>query len=160
VPVLDVLVLAWGFVLRVIAGAYALGMIYPMVRPTVWLVVCTYALALLLGFGKRRAELVVLKRAGEKVGNTRSALAGYSPRALDLLIGVSALLSGASYVAYCIMRENHMFLVTIVPVVVGLMSYLRMAGRSPEVETPENLILHNAILFGCVGVWLVLVALV
>jgi 4-hydroxybenzoate polyprenyltransferase len=159
VPVLDVLVLAWGFVLRVISGAFALSLVFPDVKPTVWLVVCTYALALLLGFGKRRAELLVLKAAGERIGSTRGALRGYSPRRLDVLVGVSALLSGASYVTYCIMRESPVFLVTIVPVVVGLMSYLRMAGRSAEVETPEDLILHNAILFSCVGIWLVLVAL-
>lgn len=158
IPVLDVLILAWGFVLRVMAGAFALGVVYPDVRPTIWLIVCTYALALLLGFGKRRAEFMVLKRAGEEVGVTRSALKGYSPRILDTLVGVSALLSGASYVSYCITRESHLFLVTIIPVVMGLMSYVRMAARSAEVEAPEDLIMHNAILFGCVGVWLVLVA--
>ena len=80
VPVLDVMVLGWGFVLRVIAGAYALGVVYADVHPTIWLIVCTYALALLLGFGKRRAEFLVLKRAGEEVGVTRAALKGYSPK--------------------------------------------------------------------------------
>ena len=55
VCVVDVLVLGWGFVLRVQAGAFALGTLYAEVRPTLWLVFCTYALALLLGFGKRRA---------------------------------------------------------------------------------------------------------
>lgn len=159
IAVLDVMILAGGFVLRVLAGAYALAVIHPEVHPTPWLIVCTYSLALLLGFGKRRAEWLVVSEAGSRIGATRMALAGYSLRLLDFLLGATAFLSGFSYLLYCLTRDRVQFLLTALPVVVGLMSYMRMAARSSEVELPERLLLHNVILFGCVVAWLLMVAL-
>ena len=61
-PLLDVLVLATGFVARVAAGAYALQRFDLTAHPTGWLLSCTYFLALLLGFGKRKGEWLLLNR--------------------------------------------------------------------------------------------------
>ncbi len=79
VALVDVMIVALGFVLRAVAGAEVID-----VEISPWLVVCTLLLALFLGFGKRRWELVAL---GEDATSHRAALAGYSTHLLDQLIG-------------------------------------------------------------------------
>jgi decaprenyl-phosphate phosphoribosyltransferase len=90
VPVVDVLVVAAGFVLRVAAGSYALQTLYPDVYPTPWLLGCTYALALLLGFGKRKGEESLLQHEHQAFGPTRRTLRAYRPRLLNVLAVCSA----------------------------------------------------------------------
>ncbi|MDP7106190.1 MAG: UbiA prenyltransferase family protein, partial [Roseibacillus sp.] len=105
-PLLDVLVLATGFVARVAAGAYALQHFDPTAHPTGWLLSCTYFLALLLGFGKRKGEWLLLEKTHREMGITRRALRGYTADLLDVLTGCSALLAGAIYLAYCLNRPD------------------------------------------------------
>ena len=159
-PVLDVLFLALGFVARVAAGAFALQTYDPTAYPTAWLLVCTYFLAMLLGFGKRKGEWLLLEQTHRKLGETRKALGGYTAELLDVLTGFSALLAGGSYLAYCLDRPDAFpFVFTALPAAAGLMSYLRLAWRSTVVETPERLFLHSPSLVASVAVWLGLVAL-
>jgi decaprenyl-phosphate phosphoribosyltransferase len=87
-PVVEVFIVASGFVLRLVQGYLATG------DPTpVWLVVCVLCLCLLLGFGKRRAELA----AGAA---HRPALAGYSVQLLEHLIQLNAVLVITTYLLY------------------------------------------------------------
>lgn len=152
-PLLDVLVLGVGFVARVAAGAFALGL-----APTNWLLGCTYAMALLLGFGKRLGEWRLLERRGAEMGETRRALRGYTDTLLRALVGGSCLAAGSLYVAYCLTHPaRELLILTAFPVVVGLMSYLRMAWRSDIVETPEKLLFRSPVLLGSVGVWLLMI---
>lgn len=149
VPFVDVIVIGLGFVARVAAGAYALDLV-----PTVWLLACTYTLALLLGFGKRKGEWRCMERHHQAVGQTRRALQGYTEKMLDRAIGVSALLAGGAYAAYCLQRPDRVpFILTTVPVFMGLVAYLRFAWRSESVETPERLFLHSPLLLVAVAVW-------
>ncbi|MDQ8188868.1 UbiA family prenyltransferase [Roseibacillus persicicus] len=149
IPVLDVMTLSIGFVVRVISGAYAVGL-----PPTWWLVGCTYSLALLLGFGKRRGELVLFRKRGENVGGTRKALKGYSFLLLDSLLAASALACVGTYVAFVVVRGNFFLGLSIVPVLSGVSDYIRMAWRSEVVETPETLFLRSPVLLSSVGGWL------
>ena len=149
-PLLDVLVLGFGFVIRVSAGAFAIG-----VSPTLWLLGCTYGLALLLGFGKRLGEWRMLEKRGALLGDTRLALRGYTEDLLRVLVGASCLVAGGSYFLYCLFHlERGIFLLTVAPVAVGLLTYLRLAWRSEVVERPEHLLFRNPTLLGCVVVWL------
>lgn len=159
VPVVDVLTLALGFAARVAAGAYALQTYDETAYPTGWLIGCTYFLALLLGFGKRKGESLLLERAHASMGETRRALQGYSATTLNVLTGCSAALAAGTYVAYCMTRPDRFpFVLTAAPAIVGLSSYLRLAWRSTLVETPERLFLHSPVLVGAVAVWLGMVA--
>lgn len=153
-PLLDILALSSGFVLRVVAGAYAIG-----VAPTLWLAGCTYALALLLGFGKRKGELTLLKKGVVDVGTTRRALRGYTMMILDSALGLSAALCVLSYAGYVVDKNNIWVALSVVPVVLGVFDYMRMAWRSDEVESPERLLLHSPVLQASVAVWLLLVIL-
>ena len=155
VPFVDVVVLGLGFVARVAGGAYALDL-----EPTGWLLACTYTLALLLGFGKRKGEWLCMESHHQQVGETRKALRGYTEELLNGLIGLCAVLGGGAYLMYCLQRPDRMpFLLTGVPVVMGLMSYLRLAWRSETVERPERLLLHSPWLMLSVACWLGMVAL-
>lgn len=92
IVILDVLALASGFVLRVIAGAEAI-----QVEFSPWLVLCTFLLALFLGFGKRRHELVLLENNAQ---THRPILGEYSPHFLDMMMAVVTAATMMSYVLY------------------------------------------------------------
>ena len=80
--IVDVLALSFGFVLRAIAGAAVLE-----IEPSSWLVICTMMLALLVGFGKRRAEVILL---GDEASRHRSTLERYTVDFLDTMTLLSA----------------------------------------------------------------------
>ena len=90
----DVISIAVGFVIRVLAGASLIE-----VEPSQWLIVCTFSLALLLGFGKRRAELFHAR--GIKLVNTI-----YTAEKLDHMISVSAAITLLSYMLYVVSPES------------------------------------------------------
>jgi 4-hydroxybenzoate polyprenyltransferase len=89
--VLDAMLIAAGFVLRVVGGAVAVG-----VTPTHWLIVCAFLLALFLAFSKRRQELVMLSSAAAQ---HRSVLAQYTVPFLDR---ANNILLGATLVCYAL----------------------------------------------------------
>ena len=157
-PLVDVLVIGLGFVARVAAGAFALQSFDFTARPTGWLVGCTYFLALLLGFGKRKGEWLLVEVSGMEPGVTRRALRGYTTDLLNVLIGGSAMCAGFIYVAYCLSRPDRFpFVFTAVPALTGLASYLRLAWGSASVETPEYLLLRSRGLSISLVGWLSLV---
>lgn len=91
IALVDVLVIAQGFVLRVVGGALAIG-----VEFSTALVVCTFFLACLLGFGKRRHELESQGISG------RAALRGYTPRLLRKAELISSAATLLAYLAYTV----------------------------------------------------------
>lgn len=132
--ILDVILIASGFVLRAVSGAVLIG-----VEVSEWLVLCTSMVALLLGFGKRRHELVLLD---ETAGNHRASLSDYSVEFLNSIMNICA---GAAVVMYALYTHaddtlarvgSHGMLLTIPFVVYGVFRYLflihkRQAGGDP-----------------------------
>lgn len=156
VVLLDVIVLALGYVVRAVAGAIIIH-----VPASFWLALCTMLLALFIGLCKRRAELSSLNAAIP----LREVLADYSLPLLDQMIGVvtsSALLAYALYtyftptnpVAALAWRfENHLLTFTIPFVVYGIYRYLYLVYQRNEGESPEALFLHDAPLRYNTAVW-------
>ena len=132
VPILDVLILAAGFVLRVHAGTT----IIVVERFSPWLYVLMTLLALYLGFGKRRAELALL--TGDST-NHRKVLDGYTIPLLDQFI---TIVSGTTILAYSLytffrLPDNHTLMLTIPFVIYAIFRYLyliqvRQIGGEPE----------------------------
>jgi len=91
-PILDVMCIASGFVLRAVAGSIVIATV-----PSPWIVLCTMTLAVFVGFGKRRHELLSLSVDATK---HRDCLAGYSQQFLDLMMAVSAASAVVSYSLY------------------------------------------------------------
>jgi 4-hydroxybenzoate polyprenyltransferase len=102
VAILDVFIIAAGFMLRILAGTLGVG-----IDPSHWLLLTGLMLTLFLGFAKRQAELLMLANAGETDrGATRRVLDDYSPAILDLFLGVTAACTVLSYGLYTVSPET------------------------------------------------------
>jgi 4-hydroxybenzoate polyprenyltransferase len=157
--ILDVMSISLGFVLRVEAGAQAMG-----VEVSRWLFLCTIFLALFLAFSKRRHEITLL--AGEASGQ-RPVLDHYSPAFLDQMINVVTASSVVSYALYAVAPEtvqkyHTQDLVFTIPLVLyGIFRYLYLMYQRPGERNPTEAILHdppfliNMMLWGLAVVWIV-----
>ncbi len=90
--ILDCVVISVGFCLRAVAGAIVVGV---FISP--WLIICTFALCLFLGFGKRRSEIAQLGEDGESF---RITLAGYTPELLAHMLDVTSGLAIVCFLLY------------------------------------------------------------
>jgi len=140
VPILDVLILAAGFVLRVHAGVTLIA----VERFSPWLYVVMTLLSLFLGFGKRRAELALL---AHNAGAHREALKGYTISLLDQYI---LIVSGTTIVAYSLytfsapnVPANHSMMLTIPFVVYTIFRYLYLIQVEQAGGEPEDILLSD-----------------
>lgn len=140
VPLIDVLMIASGFVLRVAAGVSLIE----VERFSPWLYVVTTLLALYLGFGKRRAELSLME--GEALSHRR-VLEGYSIALLDQLITIVSATTIITYSLYTFsapnLPANHSMMLTIPFVLYGIFRYLYLIQIKNEGGAPEELLLTD-----------------
>ena len=142
VPLLDVILIALGFVLRALSGAVVLD-----VAISPWLVLCAFFLALFLALCKRRHEKASAPATAPSA--TRAALDGYSRHLLDHLIAVSASTVLVSYSIYTLWPDTVAkfgtpFLGLTIPFVVfGLFRYLDLVFRHEKGERPERILLTD-----------------
>jgi len=138
--ILDVLIISFGFVLRVGAGVSLIN----VERFSPWMYVVTTLLALYLGFGKRRAELSLLN---VKASQHRKVLDGYSIQFLDQLI---TIVSSTTIIAYSLytfsapnLPENHSMMLTIPFVLYGIFRYLYLIQIKQAGGEPEEILLSD-----------------
>jgi 4-hydroxybenzoate polyprenyltransferase len=156
VAILDVLILAVGFVIRAYAGGVAID-----VPVTPWLVLCTLTLALFLGFAKRESERVALGAAAAETRPLEWRL--YDEKSLEHMMTVSASLAVVTYMLYTVSPETigrvgHPWMfVTVLPVVYGVFRFYRMAitGRATD---PVELVRRDPAFVVALAVWLAMVA--
>ncbi len=150
VVLVDVIVLAIGFVLRAVGGAAAIS-----VEISPWLVVCTFMAALFLALGKRRAEIAALAQAAEH----RPASRAYSLELLDQLMTVVVAVSILSYCLYTLSPEVRERLglehleVTVPFVVYGLFRYLWLVRVSDLALNPSRALVADRAILGTVVLW-------
>lgn len=149
IVILDVFVIAAGFILRATSGAVAVG-----VPVSSWLLLCTFFLSLFLGFGKRRSELKLLEGSAAM---HRPSLKGYTIPALDQLIGVTA---GATLMAYSMytfvsndVPQNDAMMLTIPFVAFALYRYLYLVHGQDLGGSPESLLFRDRPLFLAIVAW-------
>ena len=137
--ILDVMVIAAGFVLRAMAGAYAVD-----VPISPWLYVVTALGALFLAITKRRAEVVLLE--GDAAGH-RSTLAMYTPALVDQM---TAMVTASTVIAYALytftapgLPANHTMMLTIPFVAYGIFRYLYLSLSHNEGGSPEEVLLRD-----------------
>jgi 4-hydroxybenzoate polyprenyltransferase len=140
IVLLDVMTIAAGFVLRVGAGV-------PLVdaeRFSPWLYICTTLLALFLGLGKRRGELLLLK---EDAHNHRSTLRSYNLPFLDQLISVVTSSTVLAYALYTFsapnLPENHTMMLTTPFVIYGIFRYLFLIHVRHWTIPPDEVLLKD-----------------
>lgn len=136
-PYVDVVVIAAGFVLRAVAGAAAMD-----VRISPWLLGCAFALSLFIALAKRRHELSF-------AAESRAALSGYHPVALDVLMFASAAATLVVYTWYTLSPDTvarfgtRWLVATAVFVALGLSRYIGLVYSKADVGRPEKILLSD-----------------
>ena len=151
VVILDIFIVAAGFVIRVVAGGLAIR-----VEISSWLLVCTMLLALFLAMGKRRHELVLLD---EEATSHRPILKEYNTYLLDQMISVVTASTLVAYCLYTISEETvakfgtRNLLFTVPFVLYGIFRYLYLIHQKAEGGTPESLIIKDRPLLVDIFLW-------
>lgn len=155
VVILDVFIIAAGFMLRILAGTLGLG-----IAPSHWLLLCGLMLTLFLGFVKRRAELNALMAES---GSHRPVLDDYTPAMLDQFITLAASATVMAYSLYTVSEETialhgTAWLIATVPCVIyGLLRYLQRLHGAGGGGDPARELLTDPHLLGVFALWLTLV---
>ena len=151
IELIDAFCIAAGFVLRVIAGAYAIG-----VEPTGWIIVTTFFLSLFLGFGKRRNEILLLE---DESGSHRKALDKYNIPLLDQIIVSTGTIAIISYALFTLDRGviskfgSDKLIYSIPFVAYGIFRYMYLLPKSSEGD-PTELITKDLPIIIDVVLWL------
>lgn len=159
IVLVDVFCVALGFVLRAVAGAFAID-----VAISPWLLVCSLTLALFLALAKRRHETVLLNVSARE---HRASLNSYSPYFLDQLIGVTTASTVVAYALYTLSPEtvakfgSHYLVLTVPFVMYGVFRYLYLVHERNEGGNPSRMlladpgILINTALWLAVSAWII-----
>ena len=156
VVILDIFLVASGFVIRVAAGGFAADVV-----PSSWLLVCTSLLALLIAVGKRRNELLTLEECGEA---HRSVLRDYTPALLDQMIAVVTAATVVSYALYVMSEDtarrfgSGRLLWTAPFVLYGIFRYLFLVYRKGQGGTPEEMIVKDWPFLAAIALWIAVAA--
>ena len=164
IPVVDILTIASGFILRVYAGAFVIN-----AHLSVWFLLCVISVALFLAAGKRRAELNISKKTGE---TTRLSLVKYKRELLNsyvTMFGNAAWMSWALFTffespkaslpVWLVLAEiskattiNKLLMITIPVVIFGIMRYQSLIFQEKS-EAPEKILLTDGALIFSVFLW-------
>jgi len=177
IAVIDILALAGGYILRVFAGEVVTGY-----HISVWIILTTISLSLFLAIGKRRRELTLVSQDDSKnISEIRKSLSHYSERLLDVYASIFATSTFISYTLFTFLENsreltvtNNLLLpqflpeylqrkwlmLTIIPVVYGLMRYLQDIYEKHEGESPEKVLFTDKPLLATVIIWVILVILI
>ncbi|MEI7905029.1 MAG: decaprenyl-phosphate phosphoribosyltransferase [Candidatus Firestonebacteria bacterium] len=140
IAILDIIIIAFGFVLRVVAGAKIIDV--PMSN---WLLVCTMFLSLFLATGKRRYEFM----SQGKPDSLRSSLKNYSVKLLDQMITVATSCTVIAYALYTLAPETikkfdtHRLIYTLPFVLYGIFRYLYLMYKKGKGGSPEDILLSD-----------------
>jgi len=177
IEILDILALAAGYILRVYAGESASGF-----HISVWLVLTTVALSLFIAVGKRRSELTLISHTTHiNKDAIRQTLSHYTEGLLDVYASIFATTTFIFYSLFTFLEnpqglkigisfflpdflpssfQRKWLMITILPVVYGLMRYLQDIYEKHEGESPEKVLLSDTPLLTTVILWVLLVIIV
>lgn len=150
IPIIDVLVIAAGFVLRVGAGV----VLITVQRFSPWMYVCVTLISLFMGLGKRRAEMVLL---ADDANSHRRVLDGYTLSFIDHLLSIVSSTTILAYALYTFtaenLQDNYLMMLTIPFVIYGIFRYLFLIHVKAEGGAPEELLLSDKPLMATVALW-------
>jgi len=174
---IDILAIAAGYILRVYAGEFASGF-----HISVWLLLTTISISLFLAVGKRRSELTLLSHGKDAdIASVRSSLSHYSEKLLDVYASIFATSTFITYSLFTFLEnpggfklsfgtipsdflpaffQRKWLMITIIPVVYGLMRYLQDIYEKDEGESPEKVLFSDKPLLVTVVIWAALLILI
>ena len=178
ITVIDILAIASGYILRVLGGESASGF-----HISVWLLLTTISISLFLAIGKRRSELtLVSSNKDTSIASTRKTLSHYSERLLDVYASIFATSTFISYALFTFLEnprginfsfgqlllpdilpgffQRKWLMLTIIPVVYGLMRYLQDIYEKHEGESPEKVLFSDKPLLITISIWSLMVIII
>ncbi|MGG1314830.1 decaprenyl-phosphate phosphoribosyltransferase, partial [Cohnella laeviribosi] len=136
VVIIDVMVIAAGFVFRAIAGGLVINVPF-----TPWFLICTMLLSLFLAISKRRHELLLLESSK---GTHRKVLESYSPALLDQLNSIVTTATIISYSLFTFTSGNTIHLMWTIPIVIyGIFRYLYLIHMEDKGGSPEKILIED-----------------
>jgi len=151
--IVDVIVIAIGFVLRILVGGYATG-----IQVTEWIIIMTFLLALFLAFAKRRDDVVIYQNTGVKL---RKNTGNYNLDFVNQVLAMIATITIVAYIMYTISPEVttrmncHYVYVTSVFVLTGILRYLQITIVNRQSGDPTKVLLRDRFIQICILGWLI-----
>lgn len=151
VAIVDICIIAIGFVLRVLAGGYVTGIIV-----TNWAILLTFVLALVLAIGKRRGELINAQISGK----TRKALDGYNVQFADIALSISCTLAIICYLMFTLSPEvqarfHPRVFYTVIFVVFAFLRYLQQTLVYNKTESPTKIVYKDRYIQITIVLWVI-----
>ena len=153
IPVLDIIIVSSGFLLRIFAGGILAG-----VPVSHWLVIMTFLLALFLALAKRRDDVLIFNESGEKM---RKSVDGYNLEFINAAMMVMAAVIVVSYIMYTLSEEvmqrigSREIYFTTVFVITGLLRYLQISFVENNSGLPTRILLRDRFIQLTILGWLV-----
>ena len=153
IALLDVFVIATGFVLRIVAGGLATGIVLSH-----WIVLTTFLLALFLAVAKRRDDVAIYEASGIKV---RKSVSNYNLDFLNQAIGVLGSITIMCYILYTVSGDvvarvgSHYLYVTSVFVLAGILRYMQLTLVNQKSGSPTKVLLHDHFIHACIAGWII-----
>ena len=151
VAIIDVTIIATGFVLRVLAGGYITGIFISQ-----WAILLTFILALVLAIGKRRGELINAQVSGK----TRKALDGYNVQFADIALSISCTLAIVCYLMFTLSPEvqqrfHSRVFYTVIFVVFAFLRYLQQTLVYNRTESPTKIVYRDRYIQITLLLWII-----
>jgi len=154
IPILDVSIIASGFVIRLLVGSAASG-----VPLSMWIVLMVFLLSLFLGFAERREDVSIFLRDGSKM---RTVVDGYNLEFLNAAMVIMASVVTVSYILYTVSSEvvartngDYLYLTTIF-VLLGILRYLQLSFVHNDHSSPVDILLRDRFLQMTIAAWVVM----
>lgn len=151
IAIVDITIIALGFVMRVISGGYATGIIISQ-----WAILLTFVLALVLAIGKRRGELI----NAQLTGKTRKALDGYNIQFADIALSISCTLAVICYLMFTLSPEiqekfHDRVFYTVIFVLFAFLRYLQQTLVYNKTESPTEIVYKDRYIQITLVLWIV-----
>ncbi|WP_415407838.1 decaprenyl-phosphate phosphoribosyltransferase [Sulfurovum sp. CS9] len=141
IAILDVTIIAIGFILRIFIGS-----VITDIHLSMWIVIMTFLLALFMALAKRRDDVLIYLDTGKKM---RKVINGYNLRFLDTAMAIMAAVIIVAYIQYTTSTEviervhNEYLYLTTLFVILGIMRYLKIAFVLKSSGSPSNIVLKD-----------------
>ena len=151
IAVLDILIVSSGYVLRLLVGSYATGVVLSQ-----WIVLMTFLLALFLALAKRRDDVLIYENDGIQ---TRGTVLQYNLPFINASMSVMAAVMVVCYLMYTVSPEvtqrlhtSHLYLTSLF-VIAGVLRYMQIAFVSQQSGSPTRVLSHDVFIQLCVLGW-------
>lgn len=152
IPILDINIIALGFLLRVGSGG-----VLSNTPVSHWLAIMTYLLALFIALAKRRDDLILKEKSGVSL---RKAIDGYNLTFINVAMGIMAAVLVVTYILYITspsVESRYAFdflYLSVIPVVTGIMRYLQLSFVMEKTGSPTKLVFRDLFLQVVMLIWL------